>query len=100
MQHNILWSTDIQRPSYLWDLEGDASTHVLAGEWGVLRHEDIDFEHSRQVDHIKTAGAPDRDDNHLGILGVVLQEEGSQRLSMFWAQCRDEISIQGGTRHA
>src|SRR4029453_5182320 len=100
MQHSILWSTDIQRPSYLWDLKGDASAHVLTGKWSVLRHKDIDFEHGRQVNHIKTAVAPDSTLNHLGIHVVVRQQESSQRLSMLWPQCGDEISIQGGPRHA
>jgi hypothetical protein len=73
MEHNILWSTDIQCPSYLWDLDGDASAHVFAGKWSVLWHEDIDFEHGRKVDNLKTAGAPDSALYHLDIHIVVWQ---------------------------
>src|SRR5262252_3555657 len=100
MQHTILWSTDIQRPSYLWDLEGDASAHILVGKWSVLRHEDSNFEHGREVDNVKTAGAPDSVLNHFDIHVVVWQQERSQWLSMLWPQCGDEISIQGSPCHA
>jgi hypothetical protein len=74
--------------------------HVLTGKWRILWHEDINFEHGRQVDDIKTAGAPDSVLHHLDIRVVVWQQESRQWLSMFWPQCGDEISVQGSPRHA
>src|SRR5262245_14887586 len=100
MEHNILWSTDIQCPFYLWNLDGSASMHVFTGKRRVLRHEDIDFEHRGKVNNIKTAGASDSALHHLDIHVVVWQQKSRQRLSMLWPQCGDEISIQGGPRYA
>src|SRR4029434_5186366 len=100
MQHNILWGTDIQGPSYLWNLEGHVPAHVLTGKWRILWHEDINFEHGRQVDDIKAARAPDSVLHHLDIRVVVWQQESSQWLSMLWPQYGHEISVQGSPSHA